>query len=67
MTDIMLGLAHMYNNFLKKRLTYVVKRLILCEVILSEIMIGVVFIKIGRLYLIHLSEKSFLTRLFIIL
>ena len=30
---------------------------------MSRIMIGVVFNKIGRLYLIHLREKSCLTRL----
>ena len=66
----MFGLVHMYSNLLtgtrtiQERLIYVVKPLILCEVILSRIMIGVVFINIGRLYLIHLLEKSCLTRLF---
>ena len=49
---------------IQERLLYVVKLLILCEVILSRIVIGAVFNNIGRLYLIHLREKSCLTRLF---
>ena len=49
---------------IQERLIYVVKPLILCKVILSRIITGVVFIKICRLYLIHLREKSHLTRLF---